>query len=472
MTRLRRAVAAGFAATLSAIALLPGTASAQVFNPETFTLKNGMQVVVIPNHRVPVVSHMVWYKVGAADEVAGKTGLAHMVEHMMFKGTPTVPAGQFSRIVASNGGRDNAFTTADYTAFFQNVAVDRLGLVMKLEADRMANLKLEDKDFQPERQVVLEERRMRVENEPEAQLQEQMQAAMFLNGPYHHPVIGWRSEIEGYAVKDVVDFHRRWYAPNNAILVVSGDITAAQLKPLAEKYYGDIPARPVPHRARTEEPAPVAARSIELRDPDVTQPSWSRQYLAPSYGKGETQYAYPLQVLSQILGGGATSRLYKGLVVEQKLAASASAGYDPSAIDLTAFEIAASPSPGVPVEKLQEAIVASLRTVVTNGVSDEEVKRAKDQLQAGVAYARDSFHTGARVLGAALATGRTIADVESWPQRIAAVTPEQVNEAARAVLKDERAVTGLLLPANPSEANEDGQPRPVRAGSFLGRELR
>lgn len=463
-----RALAAGvFALGLA----LPLPALAQVFNPETFTLRNGMQVVVIPNHRVPVVSHMVWYKVGSADEVAGKTGLAHMVEHMMFKGTKTVPAGEFSRLVAQNGGRDNAFTTADYTAFFQNVAVDKLELVMKLESDRMAHLALKDTDFQPERQVVLEERRMRVENSPDSLLAEQMEADLFLNSSYHHPVIGWRTDIEHYKLDDVVAFHQRWYAPNNAVLVVSGDITAAQLKPLAEKYYGSIPARPVPQRVRAEEPPPVAARTVELRDPDVHQPSWSRDYLAASYHQGDTQDAYPLQVLAELLGDGATSRLYKSLVVEQNLAADASADYDPASLGYSQFGVYATPRPGVGMEDLQRAVVAQLQAVAQKGVTDEEVARAKQRLRASVAYARDSFHTGARVLGQALTTGESVADVEAWPQRIEAVTTEQVNKAARDVLRDERSVTGLLLPAGPGEATTEPRQGGVSPAS-LGREIR
>lgn len=465
-----------------AVACLGGTlmlvavpAGAQVFNPETFTLKNGMQVVVIPNHRIPVISHMVYYKVGSADEVAGKTGLAHMVEHMMFKGTKTVPPGAFSQLVAKNGGRDNAFTTADYTAFYQNVSIDKLELVMKLESDRMANLSLKDKDFQPERQVVLEERRMRVENEPSALLEEQVEAALFLNSPYHHPVIGWRNEIEKYTLQDVVDFHRRWYAPNNAILLVSGDITAAQLKPLAEKYYGVIPARPVPLRQRTEEPPPIAARTVEMRDPDVHQPDWERLYLAPSYHAGETKFAYPLQVLAEILGGGTTSRLYKSLVVDQKLAAEASAGYEPDSIGLTSFEFDASPRPGVSMENLQAAMAGQIQSVATKGVSAEEVDQAKMRLRAAIVYAKDSYNTGGRVLGEALSTGESVAEAESWPERIAAVTPELVNEAACQVLRDERAVTGLLLPANPQDATTQAvtsEPMPRLPAGMSGRELR
>jgi len=455
-----------------AVLLMAGPANAQMFNPETFTLKNGLQVVVIPNHRVPVVSHMLWYKVGSADEVAGKTGLAHMVEHMMFKGTKTVPAGAFSKIVAQNGGRDNAFTTADYTAFYQNVAVDKLELVMKLEADRMANLKLEDKDFQPERQVVIEERRMRIDNEPEALLEEQMTASLYQVAPYHHPVIGWRQEIEGYQLSDIVEFHKRWYAPNNAVLILSGDVTAAQVRPIVEKYYGAVPARPVPTRLREAEPDPVAARSVELRDEDVHQPSWNRAYLAPSYHQGDTTLAYPLQVLSEIVGGGNTSRLYKALVMDKKLAASADAGYGPQALGETSFDISVSPSPGVAMEQLVPAIEDELKKLADSGVTEQEVARAKQRLKISVSYAKDSFHTGPRVLGAALTTGETVADVEAWPSRIEAVTAAQVSAAAKAVLQDQRGVTGLLLPTRPGDATVSDENRAQRSMGSFGRELR
>ena len=466
-------VAGGLAAALSVLPQLAGAAG--VFNPESFTLKNGLQVVVIPNHRVPVISHMVWYRVGAADETAGKTGLAHMLEHMMFKGTREVPAGQFSHIVATNGGRDNAFTTADYTAYFQNVAADKLELVMTLEADRMANLVLKDADFQPERQVVLEERRMRVENEPQGLLDEQMEAALYLNSPYHHPVIGWRNEIENYTIKDVADFYHRWYAPNNAILVISGDVTAARVKPLAERIFGPLRARALPPRQRTDEPPPVAERTVLLRDPEVQQPSWNRLYLAPSYHQGDTGSAYPLQVLAEVLGGGGTSRLYQSLVVDQELAAWASAAYDPDAVGLTSFAFQASPRPGIAMDRLGAAVTEQIAKVAKEGVTDLEVARAKQRLQATVAYARDSLQAGPRVLGQTLATGGTIEEEEAWPDRIGAVTTAQVNDAARAVLQDQRSVIGLLLAAGPGESTTEavtGPPGSRPPAGLSGRELR
>jgi len=457
---------------LAVLALRPAAAPAQVFNPESFTLKNGMQVVVIPNHRVPVISHMVWYKVGSADEQPGHTGLAHMVEHMMFKGTKTVGPEEFSRIVAANGGQDNAFTNEDYTAFFQNVAADKLELVMKLEADRMANLALKDEAFQNERQVVIEERRMRTENQPEALLQEQMRAALFLDGGYHHPVIGWHQDIDAYKIQDVVDFHTRWYAPNNAVLVVSGDITAARLKPLAEKYYGVIPARPTPARARPLDPTPVAQRTLEIRDEDVHQPSWTRYYLAPSYHVGDKQDGDPLQVLAEIIGGGPISRLYKSLVVDQKLAASVSAEYDPDSLGQTIFAVATTPQPGIEMKTLEAAMTAQLKDIAEHGVTDQELARAKNKLRAETVYARDSYHTGAMVFGQVLTTGGKIEDVEAWPQKIAAVTKEQINEAAKRLLRDEKSVTGLLLPAKPGEATVVSDPNAGESQGLIGGNVR
>lgn len=426
--------------------------AAQVFNPEVFTLENGMQVVVVPNHRVPVVSHMVWYKVGAADEEPGRTGLAHLLEHLMFKGTEQVPAGEFSRIVARNGGRDNAFTSSDFTAYYQNVAVDRLELVMKLEADRMANLLIDPASVATEREVVLEERRSRTDNDPAALLSERVEAVLYLNHPYRNPIIGWASEVAKLDRDAALAFYRRYYAPNNAVLIVAGDITAEKLRPLAEKYYGNIATRPTPPRVRPQEPPPAAARRVVLEDGQVQQPSWSRRYLAPSYSAGASHHAYPLQILAEVIGGGSTSRLYRSLVVDQKLASAAGAWYEPTSLDLTTFGVYASPRQGVPMEKLESAMLDELRRIAEQGVDAGEVERAKNRLRASIVYARDSLHTGAYTLGQALTTGQSVEDVEAWPQRIAQVTPEQVTAAARLVLDDKASVTGVLLPDGKPEA--------------------
>jgi len=419
---------------------------AAVFSPETFTLSNGMQVVVIANRRAPIVAHMVWYKVGAADEPPGKSGIAHFFEHLMFKGTETVAPGQFSKIVARNGGSDNAFTTQDYTAYFQKVARDKLDLVMKLESDRMANLTLTDAEVLPERDVVLEERRSRTDNDPSAQLYEAVQAALYLNHPYRIPTIGWKHEIEKLTTDDALAFYRRYYVPNNAILIVAGDVTAKELRPLAEKYYGQIRRGADVVRARAVEPAQLASRRVEMESMRVGQPSWSRHYIAPSYRTAKGNEAYALQILSEIVGGSSTSRLYRGLVVEQSIAASAGSWYAPDRLDDTSFGLSVMPRPGKGLAEAETAMLAEVDRLVRDGVTEEEVARAKKALVANAVYARDSLSAAPNIIGGALATGRTIEEFESWPDRIKSVTRDEVNAAARAVLAVERSVTGVLRP--------------------------
>ncbi|MEL0106876.1 MAG: pitrilysin family protein [Rhodospirillaceae bacterium] len=442
MTRFR----ISFLLVLFLAAGFSATSFAGVFNPQTFTLKNGMQVVVVPNHRAPVVSHMIWYKVGSADEWPGKSGVAHFFEHLMFKGTKKFPGATFSQQVARNGGRENAFTSYDYTAYFQSIAVDRLPMVMEMEADRMRGLTLSDADIEPERLVVLEERRERTDNNPAALLSEHVNAALYLNHPYRRPIIGWPQEIKALSRDDLLKFYRHWYTPNNAVLIVAGDITAEKLRPLAEKYYGVIPRGPDIQRARPQEPHHVAPREVTLRDKRVRQPSWSRVFLAPSYSAGDSKHAYALQVLAEVLGGGATSPLYRSVVVDKKLAVAAGAGYDPDNLGPSEFRFYASPRSGITMETLAKAMEAEIKRIIENGVTTEAVERAKKRMQDTAIYARDSLRTGAYVIGGALTTGRTIEDVESWPERIAAVTHEQVQQAAKAVLKHHQSVTAFLLP--------------------------
>ena len=441
-----KAFAAAFALAASTVSF---SAKAALFAPTTYTLDNGMQVVVVENHRVPVVSHMVWYRVGAADEPAGKSGIAHFLEHLMFKGTPDVPPGEFSKIVARNGGRDNAFTSSDYTAYYQNIAADRLELVMRMEADRMRNLILDQDNVRSELKVVQEERRSRTDNNPSALLHERVEAALFLNHPYRRPVIGWPDELAGLTLDDAVAYYRRWYAPNNAILVVAGDVKPEAVKELADKYYAPLKPETLEPRIRAGEPPQVGARRVELKDARVRQPSLSRQYVAPSYhSAADKTEPYALEVLAEILGGGATSRMYKELVVTQGLAAGASAWYDPQALDQSTFGFGASPRPGVAMDKLETAMAAVIDAIARNGVTEDEVRRATKRLRANAVYARDSLQTAARVLGEALTTGQTAEDVEAWPDRIAAVTTDQVNHAAKALLSSTAHVTGVLLPAD------------------------
>ena len=423
---------------------------AGVFNPTTFTLKNGMQVVIVENHRVPVVTHMVWYRVGSADEGPGETGIAHFLEHLMFKGTKKRKPGEFSQIVARNGGQENAFTSTDYTAYFQTIAADRLEMVMEMEADRMTNLVITDKEVEPERLVVLEERRSRVDNNPGAILGEHINGALFLNHPYRNPVIGWEHDIKALDIKRILAFYKRWYAPNNAILVVAGAITAEQVRPLAKKYYGKIPAQPPVVRNRAKEPPQKAAREVVLRDKRVRQPSWRRSFLAPTLQWGDKTHVYPLEVLSNILGGGASSRLYRRLVVENKTAVSSGAYYSGDDRGPGRFVFYASPRGDVTMDVLEMAVEAEITDIIKNGITADEALRAKERMVAEAVYARDSLSGGARALGAALASGLSVDDVESWPDNIAAVTAKQINEAAKALFDNNRSVTGLLLPARES----------------------
>jgi zinc protease len=468
----RSELAAACAGVALALTLLAGNrAEAVVFDPETFTLDNGMQVVVVTNRRAPVVSHHVWYKVGSADSPLGKSGLAHFFEHLMFKGTESLPPGEFSRIVARNGGNENAFTGPDYTGYFQTIAKDRLELVMRMEADRMANLVLDDEEVLRERSVVLEERSQRTDNDPGARLAEQLNATQFYHHPYRLPVIGWRHEMETYDREDALDFYRTWYAPNNAVLIVAGDIDAAELRPLAEKYYGAIPARPVPERVRVQEPPQQARREVVLRDPRVQQPAWLRSYLAPSFNAGASEHAYPLEVLAEVLGGTSTSRLYRSLVIEQKLATSAGAYYRGGSLDLATFRVYASPRPGVSLDDLETAVDAELRRLEEEPITPEEVERATRRLVAESVYARDSLSTAVRSFGSALATGRTVEDVEAWPERIAAVTAAQVGAAAAQVFRPETSVTGRLLPAAEQTATQAIEPAAPPEGATGEREI-
>ncbi len=434
-------------AAMSVVAARPAAAEAGkgVFQPETFTLANGLEVVVVTNRRAPVVLHMMWYKVGAADEPPGKSGIAHFLEHLMFKGTTTLAPGMFSKIVANNGGQENALTSSDYTAYYQSVARDRLETVMKIEADRMINLDLPEKEVEAERKVILEERRQRTENSPRSILWEQANAALYLNHPYRNPTIGWEHEMKGLSKADALEFYRRWYAPNNAVLVVAGDVAAADVRPLAEKYYGAIPRRAVPERTRPLEPPHRHARRVIYRDARVDQPNWSRFFIAPSYNRGEKQHVYALQVLAEILGGGSTSRLYQEIVVKQKLAASAGSGYSGSSFDYSNFYVYASPRTGIEVERVEGAVETAVAELLENGVTAEEVARAKQVLIDRSAFAHDNLRTGAMSFGVALATGRSVADVEAWPERIGRVTADDVNSAARHVLKETGSVTAILL---------------------------
>jgi zinc protease len=421
-----------------------------VFDPATFTLDNGMDVVVVENHRAPVLAHSVWYRVGTADSPPGKSGLPHFLEHLMFKGTASIPPGEFSKRVARNGGNDNAFTSHDFTAYFQMIAKDRLELVMSMEADRMVNLRLADELVYPERDVILEERRSRVENEPRALIGEALTAAQYIHHPYRLPVIGWMHEIEGYTREDALAFYEAWYAPGNAILIVSGDVTADELRPIAERTYGRIPGRPVPARRRLVEPPQTSERRVTLSDERVQQPSLIRSYMAPSHVGEGSGHGHALDILGELLGGGGTSRLYRSLVVRQALATAAGAYSSGSSLDPTNFRFYLSPRPDVEMAALEAGLDAEIRLLLDEGVGEAELARTKKRMVADAIYARDSLFGAARAFGAALTTGQTVAHVETWPERIMATSAEAVLAAARHVFDPRRSVTGQLLPAAPA----------------------
>jgi zinc protease len=415
--------------------------------PATFTLANGMQVVVIPDHRTPVVTQMIWYKVGSADETPGKSGLAHFLEHLMFKGTAKHPAGEFSQTVLRIGGNENAFTSTDYTGYFQRVPRDQLPKMMEFEADRMTGLVLKDENVLPERDVVLEEYNMRVANNPDARLSEQIMAALYLNHPYGRPVIGWRQEIEKLDREDALAFYKRFYAPNNATLVIAGDVDVNDLRPMVERTFGQVAPQPAiaPHRMRPQEPAPAAPRTVTLSDPRVEQTGLRRYYLVPSAATAAAGESPALDVLAQLMGGGSNSYLYRALVIDRPLAVSAGASYQGTSLDDTQFTISVSPKPGVEFASVEQAIDGVLADVAQNAVRAEDLERVKTQLIAEAIYAQDNQATLARWYGAALTTGLSVDDIRSWPDRIRAVTADQIQAVAQKWLDKNRSVTGYLI---------------------------
>lgn len=441
---------AKLAASALAGAFLNGPPSALAEGTEVteFTLSNGLRLVVAPDHRAPVVTHMAWYKIGSADEPAGKSGIAHFFEHLMFKGTTAHPAGEFSAAVADIGGEENAFTSYDYTAYYQQVAPSALERMMDFEADRMRNLVLTDDVIGPERDVILEERRMRVDNSPESVLDEEIDATMYQNHPYGVPVIGWMHEIEKLNRVDAVDFYNRYYAPNNAIVVIAGDVAPETARAMAERTYGKIARGPdLPERVRPVEPEQNTKRTVSLSDPRVSTPTFRTQWLAPSYRTAENGEAEALDLLSEILGGGLRSRLYQELVVKRGIAASAAAWYMGDAIDETVIAITATPRGGATLEEVEQAALAEVARIAKDGVTEAELAAAKKRYVRSLIFARDDQSDMARIYGSTLATGGTVADVAQWPGRIEAVTADAVRAAAEKYLDARRSVTGYLLPA-------------------------
>src|SRR3569833_2927383 len=455
-----RSAACLLAALLSTCALSTSGALAQTTvtsaPPASFTLANGRQGVVIPDHRTPVVTEMIWYKVGSADETPGKSGLAHFLEHLMFKGTAAHPAGEFSKTVLRVGGNVIAFISTDYTGYFQRVPREQLGKMMEFEADRMTGLVLKDENVLPERDVVLEEYNMRVANNPDARLNEQIMAALYLNHPYGRPVIGWHQEIEKLDREDALAFYRRFYAPNNAILVIAGDVEAADIRPLVERNFGSIPAQAaIPaRRVRPQEPEPAAPRTVTLADPRVEQPSMRRYYLVPSATTAAAGESAALDVLAQLMGSGSNSYLYRALVVDKPLAVSAGASYSRVSLDPSQFSISVAPKQGVSFADVEQVVDSVITELTQTPVAASDLERGKTQLIAEASYAQDNQATMARWYGGGLTTGLSIEDIRSWPDRIRAVTAEQVRAAAQKWLDKKRSVTGYLIKDNSAKREE------------------
>lgn len=417
---------------------------------QTFTLDNGLQVVVIPNHRAPVATYMLWYKVGAADEKPGLSGMAHYFEHLMFKGTKTLEPGEYSRRVRLLGGNDNAFTSQDYTAYFASVPVGNLPDILRMEADRMQNLSPPPDHFASEKAVVIEERRQRTDTDPRARFTEQLQTALFTNHPYANPVIGWMEEIERYEWADVKGFYDTWYAPNNTILIISGDVTEKSVQDMAQDIFGTIARKNIPSRPRPRIPPAEAHTQIALSHVLIQQPIWQYLTLAPAAATNKKDWL-ALQVLEEVLSGGPTTRLYDSLVVKQKKAVNAGLSYNGAALDYGTITLFATPAPGVALEELEAVMFAELNKIIKEGVSADEVYEATQRLSAEAIYAHDSLSSPAMMMGSALATGLSFEDIQSWPADILTITPADVQRVAAAYLDRAKpwiraGVSGYLTP--------------------------
>ncbi len=412
----------------------------------TSTLDNGLEIVVIEDHRAPVAVHMLWYRAGAADEPAGRSGIAHFLEHLLFKATDKIESGAFSRIVEENGGNDNAFTSQDYTAYFQRVAGDRLELMMELEADRMRNLRLTEEDIVTERDVIIEERNQRTENNPGALFSEQRNAAQYLNHPYGIPVIGWRHEMVDLGLEDALDFYRTHYAPNNAILIVAGDVDPAEVQRLAERRYGPLkPTIDLPVRRRPQEPPQIAPRRLVFEDARVGQPYVVRTYLAPERDSGDQRSAAALVLLAEVLGGsGVTSFLGDKLQFETQKAVWTSAFYSGVSFDDTTFGLVIVPAEGRSLAEAEADLDEALIAFLDEGVDPESIERIKMQIRAAEIYADDSTQRLARKYGAALTSGLTLEDIADWPDVLQSITDDEIMQAARDIFDLNKSVTGWL----------------------------
>ncbi len=426
---------------------------------EQFELKNGMNVIVIPDHRSAVVLNSVWYRAGSMDEKQGKTGIAHMLEHLMFKGTKKVPDGEFSKIVQRNGGEMNAFTSRDYTAYYEKVSKDKLDLMMSLEADRMMNLTLNDADFQPERSVVLEERLWRTDSKPTDRFFEKLIRKHYQKHTYGHPIIGWRDDIEGYTLEDAVQWYNTHYAPNNATMILVGDITAEEAKPLAEKHFGNLAKKPTPDRLNEIEPLRNEPVEFIHEDKELKVPIFYRIFRAPSAFQGiaggtqGVDDALALTLMSEIIGASDTGRLYEELVKKQQIADAASADYDAVAAGESSIDIYVQPKPGITLKQVEKVVEDVIATFIEKGVTDDEFARAKTSLLSSDIYSRDdSFYTMYR-LGLWLMAGGSADTFEDWKKTLKTLTPKDMQRVAKTYFNKQTSTTGLLI----SDQNQLGK---------------
>lgn len=415
-----------------------------------FQLTNGMNVIVLPDHRTPVVVHSVWYGTGSMDEPEGKTGIAHMFEHLMFKGTEKVPPQEFSKIVAKHGGQDNAFTSRDYTAYFQKIGVKNLAPMMEIEADRMSHLKLTDTVFQPERDVVMEERRMRTDSQPTQRFFEKLIRAHYPTHPYGHPVIGWAADIQGYTVAMAKEWYKTHYGPNNATMILVGDITPEQAKPLVEKYYGPAKKVPLPPRENPIEPLRADETRLKEIDSDVKVPVFYQIYRAPSIfagvagAKPNLKESLALMLLAEIFGGGPTSHLYENLVKEQQIADAASADYDAVTRAESTLDIFVQPKPGITLDKIEAAVQKEIAAFIKTPVDQTELDRARIGMLADDVYGRDDPFNNVYELGNWVMAGGKAEEFDDWRDAIKTITPSDITAAAQKYFITPGRTTGWL----------------------------
>jgi zinc protease len=412
-----------------------------------YSLSNGLKLIVREDHRAPTVAHMVWYRAGSMDEFNGRTGVAHVLEHMMFKGTDKVKAGEFSRLVAAVGGRENAFTSRDFTAYFQQVEKSKLDNVMQLEADRMANLNFDDAEFLKEIQVVMEERRLRTEDNPNSLLNESLMATAYMSSPYRHPVIGWMNDLENMKANDARDWYRSWYKPNNATVVITGDVDAQEVLRSAEKYYGVITAQDLPVRKPQLEPAQKGMKQVQVKAPaDSAQlaMAWKVPKLQP--GKLDDNEPYALELLSAVLDGYDNARLNRVLVKQERVVNDVGVGYDMIARGPELFVIYTSLAKGKKVTQAEASIRKALKEIAQNGILESELKRIKVRTLADQIYKRDSIFGQAMEIGTSEMAGFSWRDIEVMLEKMQKITPAQVQAVAKKYLVDESLTIGVLDP--------------------------